>query len=155
MLLRVIQDRCIPYPLATAWRDNWITNRIVTKTTCHALFYYHCHQVQIIETRPKHLLGHFFRLSFCCSKLKFCSVLSNTSPVLTQKFKYCKKVKLSTTGMQTLRKRGCIAPTQSWPWIYGVSGQLHSRAALYLRKRPPYPLYRRLSGPQSWSGHRG
>jgi hypothetical protein len=33
----------------------------------------------------------------------------------------------------------------------GVSGQRHAPAALY----PLYPLYRRLSGPQSRSGHRG
>jgi hypothetical protein len=33
----------------------------------------------------------------------------------------------------------------------GVSGQRHAPAALY----PRYPLYRRLGGPQSRSGHRG
>jgi hypothetical protein len=39
--------------------------------------------------------------------------------------------------------------------LEGVSGQHHVPAALYLRgKDPRYPLYRRLGGPQSWSGHR-
>jgi hypothetical protein len=38
----------------------------------------------------------------------------------------------------------------------GMSGQRHAPAALYSRgKDPRYPLYRRLSGPQSRSGHRG
>jgi hypothetical protein len=37
----------------------------------------------------------------------------------------------------------------------GVSGQHHAPAALYLREKDPrYPLYRRLGGPQSRSGHR-
>jgi hypothetical protein len=35
--------------------------------------------------------------------------------------------------------------------VDGVSGQRHAPAALY----PRYPLYRRLGGPQSRSGHRG
>jgi hypothetical protein len=39
---------------------------------------------------------------------------------------------------------------------WGVSGQHHAPAALYPRgKDPRYPLYRRLGGPQSRSGHRG
>jgi hypothetical protein len=38
----------------------------------------------------------------------------------------------------------------------GVSGQRHAPAALYpWGKDPRYPLYRRLGGPQSRSGHRG
>jgi hypothetical protein len=38
----------------------------------------------------------------------------------------------------------------------GVIGQRHAQAALYPRgKNPRYPLYRRLGGPQSRSGHRG
>jgi hypothetical protein len=38
----------------------------------------------------------------------------------------------------------------------GVSGQRHAPAAFYpWRKDPRYPLYRRLGGPQSRSGHRG
>jgi hypothetical protein len=38
----------------------------------------------------------------------------------------------------------------------GVSGQHHAPAALYPRgKGSRYPLYRRLGGPQSRSGHRG
>jgi hypothetical protein len=38
----------------------------------------------------------------------------------------------------------------------GVSGQRHAPAALYPRgKDPRYPLYRRLGGPQSRSGHWG
>jgi hypothetical protein len=37
-----------------------------------------------------------------------------------------------------------------------VSGQHHAPAALYLQgKSPRYPLYRRLGGTQSRSGHRG
>jgi hypothetical protein len=37
----------------------------------------------------------------------------------------------------------------------GVSGQHHAPAALYPRgKDPRYPLYRRLGGPQSRSGHK-
>jgi hypothetical protein len=31
-------------------------------------------------------------------------------------------------------------------------GQLHAPAALPRGKSPPYPLNRRLGGPQSWSG---
>jgi hypothetical protein len=36
-----------------------------------------------------------------------------------------------------------------------LSGQLHAPAALPPGKEPPlqYPLYRKLGGPQSWSGH--
>jgi hypothetical protein len=38
---------------------------------------------------------------------------------------------------------------------WGVSGQRHAPAALYLLgKDLRYPLYRRLGGPQSRSGHR-
>jgi hypothetical protein len=50
-----------------------------------------------------------------------------------------------------------IAPTNSWPrqWMR-VSGHHHSPAALYPRgKDPRYPLYWRLGGPQSYSGHTG
>jgi hypothetical protein len=49
-----------------------------------------------------------------------------------------------------------IAPTHSRPrHSMGLSGQRHATAALYPRgKDPQYPLYRRLGGPQSWSGHR-
>jgi hypothetical protein len=36
-----------------------------------------------------------------------------------------------------------------------VSGLLHAPAALPPRKKSPYPLDRRLSGPQSQSGRRG
>jgi hypothetical protein len=37
----------------------------------------------------------------------------------------------------------------------GLSGQRHAPAALYPRGNDPrYPLYRRLGGPQSRSGHR-
>jgi hypothetical protein len=37
-----------------------------------------------------------------------------------------------------------------------VSGQRHAPAALYPQEKDPrYPLYRRLGGPQSRSGHRG
>jgi hypothetical protein len=36
-----------------------------------------------------------------------------------------------------------------------VSGQLHTLAALSREKNPRYPLDRRLSGPQSWSGRGG
>jgi hypothetical protein len=37
-----------------------------------------------------------------------------------------------------------------------MSGQRHALAALYpWGKNPQYPLYRRLGGPQSRSGHRG
>jgi hypothetical protein len=37
----------------------------------------------------------------------------------------------------------------------GMSGQRHATATLYPRgKTPGYPLYRRLGGPQSRSGHR-
>jgi hypothetical protein len=47
--------------------------------------------------------------------------------------------------------------THSWPRHYmGMSGQRHVPAALYPQgKDPRYPLYRRLVGPQSRSGHRG
>jgi hypothetical protein len=36
-----------------------------------------------------------------------------------------------------------------------VSGQLHAPAALPPEKRPRYPFYRRLGGPQSRSGRYG
>jgi hypothetical protein len=59
-------------------------------------------------------------------------------------------------AMEALGGRGGIAPTHSRPRHYmGVSGQHHVLAALYPRgKDPRYPLYRRLGGPQSRSGHR-
>jgi hypothetical protein len=59
--------------------------------------------------------------------------------------------------MEVLGGRGGIAPTHSRPrHQMGVSGQHHAPAALYPRgKDPRYPLYRRLGGPQSRSGHRG
>jgi len=50
-----------------------------------------------------------------------------------------------------------IAPAHSLlrHWI-GVGRQRHALATLYPRgKYPLYPLYRRLGGPQSRSGHRG
>jgi hypothetical protein len=38
----------------------------------------------------------------------------------------------------------------------GVSGQRHTPAGLYPRRKDPwYPLNRRLGRPQTWSGHRG
>jgi hypothetical protein len=53
--------------------------------------------------------------------------------------------------MEALGGRGDIAPTHSRPrHQMGVSGQHHAPAALY----PRYPLYRRLGGPQSRSGHK-
>jgi hypothetical protein len=60
-------------------------------------------------------------------------------------------------AMEALGRRGDIAPTHSRPWHQmGVSGQHHVPAALYpLGKDPRYPLYRRLGGPKSRSGHRG
>jgi hypothetical protein len=50
-----------------------------------------------------------------------------------------------------------IAPTHSRPQHYmGVSGRRDALTALYPRRMDPrYPLYRRLGGPQSRSGHRG
>jgi hypothetical protein len=40
--------------------------------------------------------------------------------------------------------------------LHGLRGQRHAQAALQSRgKGPRYPLYRRLGGPQSRSGHRG
>jgi hypothetical protein len=36
-----------------------------------------------------------------------------------------------------------------------VSGHLHAPTALHLAKAPPYPLNRRLDGPQRWSGRFG
>jgi hypothetical protein len=60
-------------------------------------------------------------------------------------------------AMEALGGRGGIAPTHSRPrHLMGVSGQHHAPAALYPRgKDHRYPLYRRLGGPQSRSGHRG
>jgi hypothetical protein len=58
---------------------------------------------------------------------------------------------------KTLVWRGDIAPTHSGPghWM-GVSGQRHAPSALYPQaKDPRYPLYWRLGGPQTRSGHRG
>jgi hypothetical protein len=51
--------------------------------------------------------------------------------------------------------RRCIAPTHSRPrHLMGVSGQHHAPAAIYPREMDlPYPLDRRLGGPQSRSGH--
>jgi hypothetical protein len=37
--------------------------------------------------------------------------------------------------------------------IEDISGQLHSPAVLTLSKGPQYLSYRRLGGPQIWSGH--
>jgi hypothetical protein len=58
--------------------------------------------------------------------------------------------------MQATRGRGSTAPTHSLPqhlnggeWWVARPG--HSLPA---GKVPQYPLYRRLGGPQSWSGHR-
>jgi hypothetical protein len=47
---------------------------------------------------------------------------------------------------------GCIDPHFL---TLGTSGQLHAPAALSPGKEPPYPLDRRLSGPQSRSGRLG
>jgi hypothetical protein len=68
------------------------------------------------------------------------------------------KIKLSHhKSMEALGGRGGIAPTHSRPRHYmWVSGQRHAQAALCPRRKDPrYPLYRRLGGPQSRSGHRG
>jgi hypothetical protein len=37
----------------------------------------------------------------------------------------------------------------------GLNGQLHTPAALLLGIQPQHPLYSRLDGPQSLSGHHG
>jgi hypothetical protein len=60
-------------------------------------------------------------------------------------------------AMEALGWRGGIAPTHSRRRHYmGVSGERQAPAAVYPRgKDPRYPLYRRLGGPQSRSGHRG
>jgi hypothetical protein len=60
-------------------------------------------------------------------------------------------------ALEALGVRGGIAPTHSRPrHEMGVGSQRHAPAALYSRgKDPRYPLYRRLGGPQSRSGHRG
>jgi hypothetical protein len=59
--------------------------------------------------------------------------------------------------VKALEERRGTAPTHSWPLHYmGVSGQRHALTALYpWGKDTRYPLYRRLGGPQSRSGHRG
>jgi hypothetical protein len=64
---------------------------------------------------------------------------------------------ISLHATKALGWREYIAPTHSIPrHCMGVSGQRHAPAALYPRaKDPRYPLYRRLGGPQSRSGHRG
>jgi hypothetical protein len=65
---------------------------------------------------------------------------------------YCNPI----TGLKGAWGRGDIAPTHSRPRHYmGVSGMRHAPTALYPGgKDPQYPLYRRLGGPQSRSGHR-
>jgi hypothetical protein len=69
---------------------------------------------------------------------------------------YVKKAVLQHT-YGSAEGRGCIALTHSRPRHYmRVSGQRHAPAALYpWGKDLRYPLYRRLGGPQSRSGHRG
>jgi hypothetical protein len=56
-----------------------------------------------------------------------------------------------------VRRKGCIAPTNLQPRNFiGVSDQRHVPFVIYPReKNYRYPLYRRLGGPQSRSGHRG
>jgi hypothetical protein len=58
--------------------------------------------------------------------------------------------------MQELRGIRIIAPVQLPRFYMEVSGLRHAPAALYpSRKKPLYPFYRRLDGPQRWSGRRG
>jgi hypothetical protein len=67
------------------------------------------------------------------------------------------KLKLSSyTPRRRLEVRRYSSYSFSTSALHGVSGQCHAPAALYPRvKDPRYPLYRRLGGPQSRSGHRG
>jgi hypothetical protein len=59
-------------------------------------------------------------------------------------------------AMEALGGRGGIAPTNSRPRHYGWVVSVTPRPRFYPRgKDPRYPLYRRLGGPQSRSGHRG
>jgi hypothetical protein len=69
----------------------------------------------------------------------------------------CKKVKLShyhcagDKGERRYSSYSVLTKT-----LDGGEGQHHAR--LYFTpwgRDPQYPLYRRLGGPQSWSGHRG
>jgi hypothetical protein len=66
------------------------------------------------------------------------------------------KNKFVLKSLTKLKAEG-IAAAHSGPRQYmGVSSQRHAPAALYPRgKDPRYPLYWRLGGPQSRSGHRG
>jgi hypothetical protein len=68
--------------------------------------------------------------------------LSRSTRMLSRLSKTKQKICPAHT-MQALRAKGSIAPT-------------NSPAAIYPRERTPRcPLYRRLGGSQSWSGHRG
>jgi hypothetical protein len=73
--------------------------------------------------------------------------------VLLHNFKILKN-KSSATAMQEKRGRG-VSIYSFLTSAQDRSDQRHAPAAFYTRgKDPRYPLYRRLSGPQSRSGHR-
>jgi hypothetical protein len=58
--------------------------------------------------------------------------------------------------MESLWFRGGIAPTLDLGTRWGLVFSVTPRPRVYTRvKDPRYPLYRRLVGPQSRSGHRG
>jgi hypothetical protein len=109
------------------------------------------------EIRPRLVSSICFPLH--CHPSSLCYILWSTNMSLNnlQINKYNKSKAVPLHVMVALGGRGAITPTHFLLRHYmGVSGQRHAPAALYPRgKDSLYPLYRRLGGPQSRSGHRG
>jgi hypothetical protein len=84
-------------------------------------------------------------------------LLSDLSYVAMRSFIFSKKLKQSRyTPRRALGGRRYSSCSFFTLALDGVSGQRYTPSSLYSQgKDPRYPLYRRLGGPQSRSGHRG
>jgi hypothetical protein len=83
----------------------------------------------------------------------------NYSRLVRPKFKQLRSYVKQSKAVPPWRSLGgeeyssYLFPTSA---LDGMSGLRHAPAAPYPRRKDPrYPLYRRLGGPQSRSGHRG
>ena len=95
------------------------------------------------------------------NRIRVKGIVKNRS-LLTNKNTVQHKVKVKVTLVQVLRlstgrtahrgSRGIALLFHDQRHQKGVRGQRHAPAALYPRGKTRYPLYRRLGGPQGWSG---
>jgi hypothetical protein len=106
---------------------------------------------EVLTSRPRHSILRFLSRSFT-----FVLIFGNTQSTRTYPQEITKQSGPATCRGGAWGERRYSSYSLLTSALDSVSGQRHAPAALYPRgKDLRYPLYRRLGGPQSRSGHRG